>query len=369
MADNDTDRTEQPTPYKLKKAREKGQIAKSADLVSVLVFIVAIAYLYWKGAYIVEEQFKFDRALLSKAGQFEINEVSFWWLATRMVAHALALLGPLFGAIAVAAVIGNLVQTGPVFTLAPVKADWSRLNPIEGFKKMLGARKLFEGLRAITKLSLLVLVAYHALRANIDDFHTVSQLGPRGLLYTITADIASVGFKMALVLGLIAIIDAAYTHREFMRKMRMSKREVKDEIKNRDGDPRIRSRLRQLRQEMLKRASSTRNTRHADVLIVNPVHYAVALKYVHGEMESPRLLAKGSGAFAQAMRTVAAKHSIPIVQNVTLARKLFREMEIDQHVPPSLYADVARIIVWVFAMRKARAGQRPGAARAKGDLA
>lgn len=355
MADNDMDRTEQPTLYKLRKAREKGQIAKSADFVSVLVFIVAIVYLYWKGPHVLEEQFLFDRALLSKAGQLAISEASFWWLATQMTGHALSVLGPFFATIALAAVIGNLVQTGPIFTLAPVKADWSRLNPVEGLKKMLALRKLFEGARACAKLGLLVLVAYHALKAGIGDFRTVGQLAPRGLLKTIIADVASVGFKMALVLALIAIVDLLYTHREFMRKMRMSKREVKEEAKNRDGDPRIRSRLRQLRQEMLKRASSTRNTRHADVLIVNPVHFAVALKYVHGEMESPQLLAKGNGAFALAMRTIASRHNIPIVQNVTLARKLFREMEVNQHVPPGLYADVARIIVWVFAMRKARA--------------
>jgi flagellar biosynthetic protein FlhB len=352
---DDMDRTEQPTPYKLRKAREKGQLAKSADFVSVIVFIVAVVYLYWKGPLVLEEQFLFDRALLSKAGQFDIDEASFWWLAKRMMGHALGLLGPFFGAIALAAVIGNLVQTGPVFTLEPVKADWSRLNPVEGLKKMLALRKLFEGARACAKLGLLVLVAYHALKAGIADFRTVGQLAPRSLLQTVTSDLAAVGFKMALVLALIAIIDMMYTQREFMRKMRMSKREVKEEAKNRDGDPRIRSRLRQLRQEMLKRASSTRNTRHADVLIVNPVHFAVALKYVHGEMESPQLLAKGSGAFALAMRTIAARHSIPIVQNVSLARKLFREMDINQHVPPSLFADVARIIVWVFAMRKARA--------------
>jgi flagellar biosynthetic protein FlhB len=355
MADNDMDRTEQPTPYKLQKAHEKGQIPKSADVVSVAVFIVAVVYLYWKGAHVLEEQFLFDKALLSKAGQLQIDEVSFWWLATRMMSHMLMLLGPFFASIGLAAVIANLVQTGPVFTLAPVKADWSRMNPVEGLKKMLALRKLFEGLRASAKLALLALVGYHALKASIGDFRTVGQMAPRMLLKTVTADMASIGFKMALVLALVAIIDLLYTKREYMRKMRMSRREVKDETKNRDGDPRIRSRLRQLRHEMLKRASSTRNTRHADVLIVNPVHYAVALKYEHGQMESPQLLAKGSGAFALAMRTIAAKHRIPIVQNVTLARKIFRDMDIDQHVPPGLYADVARIIVWVFAMRKARA--------------
>ena len=359
MADTDMDRTEQPTPYKLQKAREQGQIAKSADFASVVVFIVAVVYLYWKGAQLCEEQFLFDRAIFSRVGQFDITEASWWWLAMRMIRHIFVLLGPLLATIGLAAAIGNLVQTGPVLTLAPLKADWARLNPVEGFKKLLAARKLFECVRACAKLGLMIVVAYHALKATIGDFHMAGRLAPRMLLKVMIADLAAIGFKLALVLALIALVDLLYSKREFMRKMRMSRRELKDEIKNRDGDPRIRSRLRQLRNEMLKRASSTRNTREADVLIVNPVHYAVALKYVHGEMESPQLLAKGSGAFALAMRTIASQNGIPIVQNVTLARKIFREMDIDQYVPPNLFADVARIIVWVFAMRKARTGDQP----------
>jgi flagellar biosynthetic protein FlhB len=360
MADTDMDRTEQPTPYKLQKAREQGRVSKSADFASVVVLIVAVVYLYSKGAHLWEDQFLFDRALLSRAGQIEITEASWWWLAMQMIRHVFALLGPFLAIICLAAAIGNLAQTGPMFTLAPLKADWTRLNPVEGVKKLLAGRKLFEGLRACAKLGLMIVVAYHALKATIGDFHLAGQLAPRTLLKVMTADLAAIGFKLALVLVLVALADLLYSKREFMRKMRMSRRELKDEIKNRDGDPRIRSRLRQLRNEMLKRASSTRNTRDADVLIVNPVHYAVALKYVHGEMESPQLLAKGSGAFALAMRTIAAQNGIPIVQNVTLARKIFREMDINQYVPPNLFADVARIIVWVFAMRKARAGDQAG---------
>jgi flagellar biosynthetic protein FlhB len=231
-----------------------------------------------------------------------------------------------------------------------------------GAKKIFSLRKLFDGLKACAKLALLALVAYFALRLVLAQFFRWGRFSPSVLMKAVVSEVASIGFKMALVLAVIAVIDMFYTKREYAKRMRMSRRDIKDEIKNRDGDPRIRSRLRQLRQEMLKRSGSTRNTENADVLIVNPTHFAVALKYEHGKMESPQLLAKGSGAFALAMRRIAAKHSIPIVQNVTLARKLFRELELNQHVPQNMYADVARIIVWVFAMRKARdAHNAPGA--------
>jgi flagellar biosynthetic protein FlhB len=150
-----------------------------------------------------------------------------------------------------------------------------------------------------------------------------------------------------------------YTRYEFAKQMKMSRRELKEEIKHREGDPRIRRRLRELRLELLKRSLALRKTRNADVLITNPTHVAVALQYVHGQMEAPQLIAKGSGFMAAAMRQIAARHDIPIVQNPTLARALFHDLPVDAGVPPELYAQVARIIVWVFAMRDAR---RRGAA-------
>lgn len=369
MADSDMDRTEQATPYRLQKAREEGQVAKSADVVSVIVFIAAVVFLYWRGPEVVEGHFRFARALLAQAGRLHIDEVSFWWLAGEMVWQLLGVLGPFFLAVGLMAVVGNIVQTGPLFTLKAFKMDWTRLDPVQGLKKMFERRKLFDTARACVKLAVLAFIVYHALKGAAAQLFNYGALPPRLLLEVIAADVASLGFKMALALALIAALDLIYSRREFARKMRMSRRDIKDEVKNREGDPRIRSRLRQLRQEMFKRSASTRNTRDADVLIVNPTHVAVALKYVHGEMQSPLLLAKGTGAFAAAMRTIAASNDIPIVQNVSLARKLFRELDIDQHVPPDMYADVARIIVWVFAMRKARDAGRAGMGAAPGAAA
>jgi flagellar biosynthetic protein FlhB len=142
----------------------------------------------------------------------------------------------------------------------------------------------------------------------------------------------------------------------------MSRKEVRDEHKEREGDPRIRARLRELRREALRRSMAARRTASADVLLTNPTHYAVALRYVHGEMQSPQLVAKGAGSLAASMREIAARHRVPVVQNPPLARELYRSLEVDHHVPPALYAQVARILVWVFAMREAREGQTSGAA-------
>lgn len=359
MSEEDADRSEEATPYKLEKARERGQVAKSTDVVSVIVFTVAVTYLSWRGWESVREQFRFDQAILIQATRMDPNGANSWPLIERLLTSSLMLLAPFFAALMLAAIIGNLVQIGLSLSFEPLKADIDRINPINGMKKIFSLRTLFDTARACIKLVLLGVVAYLALSSLAPQFYGLASLSAQGFVQVLLDDMASLGFKMALILGAIALLDLLFTRREFAKKMRMSRRELKDEMKNRDGDPRIRARLRELRREMLKKSRALRRTGEADVLLTNPTHVAVALRYKHGEMDSPQLIAKGAGKLAAAMRLIAARHRIPVVQSPTLARRLFREIDIEQHVPPSLYADVARIIVWVFAMRERQQGVRP----------
>ncbi|QRY35517.1 EscU/YscU/HrcU family type III secretion system export apparatus switch protein (plasmid) [Variovorax sp. PDNC026] len=363
MAEQDLDRNEAATPYKLQKARERGQTAKSTDFVATVVFVVAIVYLNWRGFSAVSSQFRFDQALLIHAGRVDVSGAGLWPVIERAIRAVLSLCAPFFATVMLAAVIGNMMQTGPILSFDPVKIDFDRINPVNGLKKLFSMRVLFDAARALVKLGLLTLVAVLGLKALAGQFYALASLSAIGYLHTLLDDIASIGLKMALVLGLIALVDLMYTRREFAKKMRMSQRERKDEAKNREGDPRIRARLRELRREMLKRSQALSQTRNADVVITNPTHLAVALKYEHGRMASPQLLAKGAGHMAAAMREIAARHRIPVVQNPALARRIYKQLPVDHPVPPELYAQVARIIVWVFAMRE----QRQPARAAKGS--
>ena len=302
----------------------------------------------------MREQFRFDQALLVYATQADPGGASLWPLMARMMRGALTLCAPFFATIMLTAIVGNVMQTGPVLSFEPIKADFDRINPVNGLKKLFSLRTLFDGARACVKLTLLVWVSYASLKNLAPQFYGLSHLSAVGYVLTLLDDLTGLGLRMALILGLIALLDALYTRHEFAKKMRMSQRDLKDESKHRDGDPRIRARLRELRREMLKRSLSLRQTRHADVLLTNPTHVAVALRYVRGQMDSPQLIAKGTGQLAAAMRQIAAKHQIPVVRSPTLARKLFHDLEVDRYVSPDLYAEVARIIVWVFAMREQR---------------
>lgn len=352
MAEQDLDRNESATPFKLQKARERGQVAKSPDLVSTLVFAVAAIYFAWQGEQLLRNQFLFDHALITQASRMDAAATTLWPIVTHALLSAIALLAPGLAALMLAGIAGNLVQTGPVLSAEPLKMDWQRLNPKTGLERVFSMRTLFDGARACIKLLLLCIVAYLTLRALLPQFYGLASMSTLGYVKTLMGDLATLGLQMALVLGLIASLDLIYTRYEFAKKMRMSRRELKDEFKHREGDPRIRARMRELRREMLKKSLAIRNTRNADVLITNPTHIAIALRYVKDEMTSPQLVAKGTGKLAGVMREIAARHKIPVVQNPPLARLLYRELDVEHHVPPSMYAEVARVIVWIFAMRE-----------------
>jgi flagellar biosynthetic protein FlhB len=354
MAEQDLDRSHEATPYKLQKAKERGKVAKSRDIVSASVFTAAMAYFAWQGWPAWREQFAFDQALLQQASKMDATPDKLWQLVERMVTTSMWMGLPFLAVLVIAAVAGNLAQTGPVFSMYPLKVDFSRLNPATGFKNAFNMQMLFNGFRAVLKLALLSAAAWLVLRGLAERFRLVASLSALGFLQTLLADFASLGLKLAMVLWFVALVDVVFARRRFARKMRMSHKEMRDEVKQREGDPRIHSRLRELRREMRKRSNSVRNTSGADVLITNPTHMAVALRYEHGKMAAPQLIAKGRGVLAAAMRAVAARHRIPVVQNPPLARRLYKEVGIDRDVPPTLFADVARIIVWVLAMRDAR---------------
>jgi flagellar biosynthesis protein FlhB len=361
MAEQDLDRSEAATPFKLQKARERGQTARSTEIVATAVFLVALAWLSWQGLDAWRALLALAQVPLLRAGELRGDATALWPLVSALITSSSAVLWPLLVALMAAAVASSVAQTGAVFSWEPLRMDFTRLHPATGFKRVFSGRTLFDGARACVKLIALGVVGWLALKALLPQFPALSAVPAAEFARVLVADVVGMGMKLALALAVIACADLAFTRREFGRRMRMSRRELKDEYRNREGDPRIRARLRELRREMLKRSQSLKNTRDADVVLTNPTHYAVALRYVHGEMDAPRIIAKGAGQLAAAMREIAARHSIVVVQNPPLARRLFREAPLDGYLPPAFHAEVARIIVWVLAARRERERAAAGA--------
>lgn len=354
MAEQDSDRSEQATPYKLQEARKKGSVARSMDLTALAMLSALLLTVYsgaWTGvAALVRLQRK--TLALASAQEWKIDDVAAWLGGLLM--ECLVLLAPLFLALAVAAVLVNLVQTGPIFSMHPLKPDLERINPMMGLKRIFSMRTLFESAKSIVKLVILGTVVYFLIKDMAPGLVGLPGLAAKGYMRVLVELCSTLLAKLVLALLVIAALDFGFARWEFARRMRMSKRDVKDEHKNREGDPRIRSRIRELRKEMLKRSKALAKVPAADVLITNPTRIAIAVSYKHGTSAAPQVVAKGAGEMARKMRQLAGRHSIPVVQNRELARALFREVDFDGFVPEKLYPQVARIMVWVYAMRQAR---------------
>jgi flagellar biosynthesis protein FlhB len=357
MADQDLDRNEAATPYKLEKARERGSVAKSVDANGVAILAVAtLACFAWADG--ATSRFAHVAARLLAGAGTQLGTTDD---AARLLSHVmgagLQVIAPLLFALACVAIIVNVAQAGVVFSVTPLKPDFARLNPAQGFKRIVSVRGLYEAVKNILKLLVLGGVLALALKALAPQLLALVDVRPAAYPALITAMTGRLLVKLLLVLVVFAAIDWVFARAQYARQMRMSRREIKDEHKNREGDPRIRSRLRELRMKMLKRSQALRELPQADVLLTNPTRVAVALRYEHGVSPAPRVIAKGAGELARKMRDAAFRHQVPIVPSPALARALYREADDGGYVPEKRYADVARILVWLQAARRARAAR------------
>jgi len=360
MAEQDLDRNEAATPFKLQRARKRGSVAKSPDVNAfAVVTVAALACFAWLPRATI--QFAgLMRRLFAVAGNPLDDWATVTGLLALLVTDTMSLLAPLLLALACVAVLSNLAQSGPVFSFEPLKPDFTRLNPAQGIKKLISMRVLYDAFKSLLKLGILSVVFLAAFRALLPGLSGLSQLGHEAylpMLYTLGGGLL---MKLLAVLLVLAAIDFIYVGREYAKRMRMSRREIKDEHKQREGDPRIRQRIRELRAQMLKRSQAVKQLPGADVLITNPTRVAVAIRYEHGVSPAPRVVAKGAGGMARKMRDVAFRHNVPIVQSPVLARALYRLADEGHYVPEKWYPQVAKILVWVLAARRAR--QAGGAA-------
>jgi len=346
MAEQEQDRSEAATPFKLREAKKRGSVAKSMDLNSVFVVAALLGCLHLWSAGAATEQAALTRLLFLQSASFVFSANQTWaWLA-KAVFESLVLLVPLFGAIMAAGVLSSLVQHGPVFSAQPLKPDFKRLSPAAGLKRIFSKRALFELGKNLLKLALFAWTIYLALRHALPTLVQLLYVDAHAYGPRLLDEVGGVIFKLLLVMLVLALIDVLFTRWEYADKLRMSRRELKDEHKQREGDPKVKSRIRELQNELRNKSRALRNIPKADVLVTNPTHLGVALMYRHGEMAAPAIVAKGAGDMVEKMKSVARRHSVTIVENRRLARAL-HALALHDTVPEAHYAEVARILVWV----------------------
>lgn len=342
------DRSEQATPFKLQEARKRGQVAKSLEINSLLILSIVLVILYFSGERLISGQLDISRRLFEDIHRLVITPTELVYWFREIVGALISLYWPFVGALMVVGILANMFQVGPVFSFFPLKPDVNRLNPISGFKRVFSIKLLFESVKTAIKLVVFGAIIYLAIVAIVPVLLGLIDTDPKVYPLFLLENGRALIYKLLLVFVLLALMDLLYTRWDYNKRMRMSRREVKEEFKRREGDPQIRARIRELQKEAVKRAGSLRKVPDADVLITNPVHLAVALKYQRETMAAPQVIAKGAGELAARMRKVARRHGVTIVENKHLARVLFRHASLDAAIPEPQYPLVAKIMAWVL---------------------
>ncbi|HKU13568.1 MAG TPA: EscU/YscU/HrcU family type III secretion system export apparatus switch protein [Steroidobacteraceae bacterium] len=356
----DLDRSEPATPYKLDKAHRRGSVVRSTELTFAGVMLACVACVYGLGSQVVDGIATLTLHGLSFVGRETLTAEAVLAFVGALATHAVRVVAPVAFVVWMAAFMISAMQARGVFSAQPLKPDFTRLNPAVGFKRMFSVKSLHELWRSAAKLGVITVAMALWGQHHLLDMLRLPAQPPRVMLRT---GLDLLGSVLALLAGLVlvfAVLDWSINRWEFMRNMRMSKREIKDEHKEREGDPRIKSRLRELRLQWLKRARQLSKVRSADVLLTNPTHYAVALEYRHGEMPAPLITARGAGELARRMREEARRHDVPVVEHVPLARALFALDEAQVLVPEEHFTQVARILRWIYTARATKRAARSG---------
>ncbi len=351
MADEYQEKTEQPTPKRLQEAREKGNVPKSTEVNSALVLLGGVGLIYLSGGFIYHKLILIFKGIFNGGYMINLTDDNILFYLFR----GLRIIGlPTFlfmVGIMVIAVAASVMQVGFLLTPQPLIPKGERLNPFKGIKKVLfSARTIEESVKNLVKLTIVLTIAYLAMKGYQNVFpllvdQEVSQIGEfmvKGAL-TIT-------FKIGLALAFIAGGDYAFQRYEHTKNLKMTKQEIKEETKQTEGDPKIKSRIRAMQLEMSRRRMM-QEVPKADVVITNPTHYAVALKYEPGKMVSPKVIAKGKNRIALKIREIAEQHGVPVMEDPPLARALYQVVQIGEEVPEKFFQAVAEVLAYVYKIK------------------
>lgn len=359
MAENSSaEKTEDPTERKLRNAREEGQVARSVELPAAAVTIGAILTLFFIGGYWIKQMaeifasgFKFDRKTLDNP---DLMVTAF----AHQIGEAFLLIVPVLLVTAVLAILSSGATGGYLFSLKSTLPKFSKLSLLSGFKRMFGANAAIELLKAILKFSLVTIVLWALVSRQMDPMMQLGQMAIEPALAAAGWMVAESALWLSLSLLVIALIDAPYQKYSFIKRMRMTKQEVKDEMKDMEGQPEVKQQIRRRQREMANNRM-IQKVQDADVVITNPEHFAVALSYDPTGDGAPILLAKGSDHMAARIREEAEKHGVEMFAAPPLARALYFSTEVDQAVPETLYLAVAQVIAYVFSLADVRPGVAP----------
>jgi len=345
------ERTFKATAHRRQEARKKGQVLKSSELSMGIVFMGMFLLLKWWLPSMMNEVTKFMQ-LVYRRGPIEYTIPSAQLIINEAGLVVVKAVWPIMLGALLMGILVNFLQVGSLFTLKPLSPDFERINPVAGFKRLFSIRTLVELVKSLLKLSLLSYLVYSTLvndvRSHLFEIHNTTLT--RGISL-IGSSLAGLTWKVALVFLVLGVADYLYQWWEYERSLMMSHQEMKEEMRNMEGDPQQKGELKR-KQKAISMRRMMQEVPKADVIITNPTHFAVAILYSSATMDAPQVVAKGQDEVALRIREVAQEHRVPLVENPPLARSLYRSVEVGQPVPAELFKAVAEVLAFVYRLNR-----------------
>ncbi|HHY47686.1 MAG TPA: flagellar biosynthesis protein FlhB [Firmicutes bacterium] len=367
------DRTEAATPRRRQEARRRGQVARSLEINTAFILLVATAAIGSWSWYALQALQKFLIAVLSHCHEFHPSWEEMMVLAREASIACFKVAGPIIVACLIAGLIASGAQVGFLLTLEPLIPRLSRLDPIAGLSRLFSARAGIELAKSMIKVTIVGYVGFISLRQEWERIALAVQMDNFSLVAATRQILLTLGYRMGTALALLAAADYIIQRREFEANLRMTKQEVKEEFRQMEGDPVVRSRIRS-KQRQVAMQRMMQEVPRATVVVTNPVHVAVALKYDSRTMKAPRVVAKGARLLCERIKEIARNNGVPVVENPPLAQALYKSVDIGREIPVHLYKAVAEVLAYVFYLNKlkgvlaggGREDEHPGSRR---DLA
>jgi len=347
---SDQEKTEKATPKKREDARKKGQVAKSQELASVAVLSACLVVFYFGSYDMLEKMLNVMRRLFVESAQFNIDCNSIQHFLIDFASKIFTLLFPLLLAVFLIALLVNYFQVGFVLSTDSIQPKLSKINPISGFQRLFSIRSLVELTKNVFKILVIAFLIYITIKGEVENFIPLSDQSVGEILAYIGRLAFKIVFRTCLLLMILAIFDYLYQRWEFEKNLKMSKQEVKDELKQTEGDPIIKARIKRLQREAARKRMMA-NVPKADVVITNPTYLAVAIHYDQSKMSAPKVVAKGSGHIAEKIKEIATENKVAIVEDKPLAQILYKMVNVDEVIPTNLYKAVAEVMAFVYSMK------------------
>ena len=340
-------RTEKPTPRRLEKARERGQVARSREIPPALVLLGGMVMLYYSGQIMVHALGAQMRDLLRMKVPPDITVSFMQDVLQTSAARLLPTVGVLMAVALLLGIAANILQGGLAFSWKAVGFHFERLSPANGCARVFSKNGLVELAKGTLLLTVVSAIAYRVLVDNVTVYPRLVLSDPQQLLYWIATISYQIFIRVAVFLAVLALADFGFQKYRLLEQLKMTKQEVREEFKELEGDPLVRARIRRIQRELARRRMMAEVPK-ADVVITNPTHYAVALKYTMESMEAPQVVAKGVGFLALKIKELAQQHGVPMVENKALAQTLYKAVEIGEYIPANLYKAVAEILAYIY---------------------